>query len=223
MLFLAVFCGFLAENWREHLVERKREKQYIRTLITDIETDIFHMSNRISEYSATQTRIDTIINNFDDFTKQFSLKAGENFFYILYYYDEFIYTDRTMQQLKYAGGLRLIKANASDSIIAYDAGIKHLYNQVNYNTEIQRQLIDISTKMISYKNVIRDNDTKFFDHLATGKADFWIKPNNELFQQLYNKLQIYYTTNKYSVDRLKRMRDKGNSLIHFLKNEYGIE
>src|SRR5262249_37129279 len=31
MLFLAVFCGFLAENWREHIVENNREKQYIRS------------------------------------------------------------------------------------------------------------------------------------------------------------------------------------------------
>src|SRR5215813_12293444 len=29
MLFLAVFCGFLAENQREHMVERRREKDYI--------------------------------------------------------------------------------------------------------------------------------------------------------------------------------------------------
>ena len=26
MLFLAVFCGFLAENQREHVIEKKREK-----------------------------------------------------------------------------------------------------------------------------------------------------------------------------------------------------
>ena len=28
MLFLAVFCGFLAENQREHYVEHKRAKDY---------------------------------------------------------------------------------------------------------------------------------------------------------------------------------------------------
>ena len=27
MLFLAVFCGFLAENYREHIIEHQREKQ----------------------------------------------------------------------------------------------------------------------------------------------------------------------------------------------------
>lgn len=33
MLFLAVFCGFLAENIREHRVEHAREAQFIKSLV----------------------------------------------------------------------------------------------------------------------------------------------------------------------------------------------
>ena len=32
MLFIAVFCGFLAENQREHMVEHQREKQFMLSL-----------------------------------------------------------------------------------------------------------------------------------------------------------------------------------------------
>jgi len=32
MLFLAVFCGFLAENFREHQVEKNRATQYMLSL-----------------------------------------------------------------------------------------------------------------------------------------------------------------------------------------------
>src|SRR6187397_1529446 len=39
MLFLAVFAGFLAENWREHIVERKREKEYILSMIEELKLD----------------------------------------------------------------------------------------------------------------------------------------------------------------------------------------
>ena len=48
MLFLAVFCGFLAENWREHIVEHQREKKYILSLIGDIRKDTSELSNIIS-------------------------------------------------------------------------------------------------------------------------------------------------------------------------------
>ena len=33
MLFFAVFCGFLAENQREHLIEHKREKVYMVSML----------------------------------------------------------------------------------------------------------------------------------------------------------------------------------------------
>jgi len=36
MLFLAVFCGFLAENIREHQVEMRREREFITSLVSDL-------------------------------------------------------------------------------------------------------------------------------------------------------------------------------------------
>jgi hypothetical protein len=38
MLFLAVFCGFLAENFREHQVEKYRGKQYVYSFYRDLKT-----------------------------------------------------------------------------------------------------------------------------------------------------------------------------------------
>ena len=40
MLFLAVFCGMLAEYKLEHIIEHQREKKYIHSLIKDVELDI---------------------------------------------------------------------------------------------------------------------------------------------------------------------------------------
>src|SRR5258705_13281892 len=39
MLFLAVFCGFLAENIREHRVEQLRAKEFARSLVQDLQND----------------------------------------------------------------------------------------------------------------------------------------------------------------------------------------
>ena len=39
MLFLAVFCGFLAENQREHMIENKRENKFMASLIYDLRQD----------------------------------------------------------------------------------------------------------------------------------------------------------------------------------------
>src|ERR1700757_1082960 len=52
MLFLAVFCGFLAENFRETLVEKERAKQYIQSFYTDLNNDTAIISNSLKDYEA---------------------------------------------------------------------------------------------------------------------------------------------------------------------------
>src|SRR5687767_1185846 len=47
MLFLAVFCGFMAENQREHMIEHQREKQYMASLLNDLVADTTALSNSI--------------------------------------------------------------------------------------------------------------------------------------------------------------------------------
>ena len=44
MLFLAVFLGFLAENIREEVLEKHREKQFMVSLIKDLELDTSEIS-----------------------------------------------------------------------------------------------------------------------------------------------------------------------------------
>jgi len=43
-VILAVFCGFLAENQREHSVENKRAKEYARSLVHDLSNDTSQLS-----------------------------------------------------------------------------------------------------------------------------------------------------------------------------------
>ena len=49
MLFLAVFCGFLSENQREHYVEAQREKEYAKSLLSDMKEDTTEISGGITQ------------------------------------------------------------------------------------------------------------------------------------------------------------------------------
>src|SRR4029078_8786412 len=44
MLFLAVFCGFLAENQREHMIEHQREEKLIQSLVSDLDAVISRLT-----------------------------------------------------------------------------------------------------------------------------------------------------------------------------------
>src|SRR6185436_20302931 len=50
MLFLAVFCGFLAENIRETKVEHHREVQYIKSMIEDLNKDTANISKAVRRF-----------------------------------------------------------------------------------------------------------------------------------------------------------------------------
>jgi hypothetical protein len=60
MLFLAVFCGFLAENLREHNIEREREKQYIASLIADLKDDTLNITTHINDMETGISFLDSL-------------------------------------------------------------------------------------------------------------------------------------------------------------------
>lgn len=62
MIFLAVFLGFLAENFREHQVDKERGKQYTRMLVEDLSVDT-------TTFSIVQLRVNGIIANLDSSIK----------------------------------------------------------------------------------------------------------------------------------------------------------
>ena len=137
MLFLAVFCGFMAENFREHQIEHKREKAYITSLIKDVELDTasLHLTYNVRK---------TYINYFDSLVfllrQNDKSKLNDIYFYARFLgrINEFKYHDRTIQQLKSSGSLRLIRnKKAADSITIYDnEAVKLVLNQ----QEIERNL-----------------------------------------------------------------------------------
>lgn len=128
MLFLAVFCGFLAENIREHNVEKKKGKQYILSFAEDLKKDTAQCDLSIAELTETMSGLQNLIPCFN--TLKENIHATECLKEIIVYsrgFKDFIYTDRTIQQLKNAGGLRLIEdKEIADSIIDYDAMVREM-------------------------------------------------------------------------------------------------
>jgi hypothetical protein len=61
MLFLAVFCGFLAENFREHLLEHQREKKYMISFVEDLETDTTELRKAIGKCDSVALYSDSVL------------------------------------------------------------------------------------------------------------------------------------------------------------------
>src|SRR4026207_2287694 len=105
MLFLAVFCGFLAEYQLEHKIEKERGRQYLRSFVEDLQADTSIFSDLITQYEEKGSVLATIV----DCYQVVSNKTGADscilkLFRASAHFPDFIYTDRTLQQLKNAGG-----------------------------------------------------------------------------------------------------------------------
>lgn len=125
MLFLAVFLGFVAENLREKAVEKEREKQYIQSFAEDLEADTVYLQTRYNYYTAKINEMDSLIFLLNNPAKTNSANGIYYFCRRLYRNAPFRTNDRTVVQLRNAGGMRLISnKEVSDSIVAYYALIE---------------------------------------------------------------------------------------------------
>ena len=133
MLFLAVFCGFIAENWREQLREHQREKEFIHSIVEDIKSDTLQSNKTLVQLKRTNSGIDSVLNALSSP----EIIENSNNAYRLWTknldIEVFVSNDRTIQQLKNSGELRLIRNKAvSDRIMKYDQTVKNYYPQSNF-------------------------------------------------------------------------------------------
>ena len=62
MLFLAVFCGFLAEYQLEHKIEKDRERQFMLSLLKDLEKDTVSINKALAGNTYLLKGLDTLRN-----------------------------------------------------------------------------------------------------------------------------------------------------------------
>ena len=112
MLFLAVFCGFLAENIREHKVEQQRAKQLAKNLYKEIYTD----SISVQQCLANRTVKENQCAYFIDYVKDSNLVTLSSRFFpafttalIQIQYIMFEPNDGILNQLRNSGELRYFK------------------------------------------------------------------------------------------------------------------
>jgi len=142
MLFLAVFCGFLAEYQLEHKIEKDREEQFMQTMAEDLKSDSAQLNRLIKRRKSRIRELDTL---FHLIANDEYLKDGKKVYklYELPYWDilRFFPSDGTMQQLKNGGNLRLIrKKKVSNALIKYDVLVRNYKEYESLQEELATQV-----------------------------------------------------------------------------------
>ena len=223
MLFLAVFLGFIAENQREHVVEHNKGKEYIHSLIEDLQKDtsqVFSLSKKLLEIERS---IDTIFMYYADLQKGFNPVLYRNLDAI-YGYPIFIYTDRTIQQLKNSGGMRLIKnKKAADGIMNYDAFIRNYENNDAYVQRYWEFLTFQRIGIIDRQALEKDLKSNTVDELKLSGRNYLQTTDPATLGNFRNSILELQTYHQHSVKALKNMFSRAVELITTLKEEYRLE
>ena len=229
MLFLAVFCGFLAENQREHLVENRREKQYIRSLVQDIERDIVNYNSTIVLRLEREKQAAHLVELL--YSQDRNNHLDEIYFYarLMPRLDLLFYpTTATMNQLKNSGALRLIKkTNIIDSIVAYntetEAHVQRHASEMETRNYLRQEMGNIFDASVLMSMI--DPSAKSFDQVVIRPviSKPLMTQNQLIINHFCTIIQFIYGASVIARKNSMNMKGQAEHLIELLKKEYHLE
>jgi hypothetical protein len=220
MLFLAVTLGFFVNNLSEDHSDRQREKQYMKSLINDLISDTTQIQDVRSTIKNRIAGIDSLLRvmenpGTDNFVNNFY------YFAVKYLNSATFYSgsDRTISQLKSAGGLRLIQKIAiSDSIVNYYSSS----DNVKYNTEF---CLEEFNKILDY-----EKEMMYFKYLRFYKIDSIPHLKNlellvnkpVIINKFYNHIISYLSSLINYNNLIKDLKKEAESLLNLVKESYDL-
>ncbi len=134
MLFLAVFCGFLAEYELEHKIERDREKVYMQNMLDDLKSDTAIYADYIARNAIVRNLVDTtmVLIKSPGRRKHIS-KLAFSARMMTAKWKQIAMVKRTYEEMKSSGHLRLIrKKEVAGKVSSYYNSLSELdtYNEV---------------------------------------------------------------------------------------------
>jgi len=223
MLFLAVFCGFLAEYKLETTIEKHRETDYINGFVNNLKTDRNTLDSTIE---LNRTRLKYLDSLFTISKKNLSLPENTRQLYHCYFqvrktFPNYIPSDASVLQLKNSGSFRLIKKTAVvDSILKYDERNRLIANRTELYQEVLQKSWEAAYPVMDL-TIMRD--TFYVQNQQLVKQPPAISSDAE-------KLKIFFNANlreavivNFYITFLTQQRSYIDRLLPFIKKEYRLD
>jgi hypothetical protein len=226
MLFLAVFCGFLAEYELEHMIEHQREKQYMQSLLSDLAADSATLHAALPRKEGRISAIDTVFMFFQANPNAKTI-SGKLFKTVrrTNYDARFTRNNITINQLKNAGGMRLLrKKNVADSISFYDLRCEQsalYFDLYIINSQVgnrQFEKLFNATDLLSFYIA---NDQPGI--VANIPDSLTIRINTAELNEQLNFMMQEKAYARQEIDRFRELAEKAVRLRGLIKKEYHLE
>jgi hypothetical protein len=223
MLFLAISAGFLVENLREHYVENNRERIFIKSFVEDLKQDTANVAANTRLRNSKILIMDSLIKLLNSPDPNRDGKSAYYFGRRVTRSTLFQANDRTIKQLKNAGGLRLIRnQTASNIIMEYDQSIDYInYLQVNRETLELTELYPLLARLYD-GNVLETMINGMEINRPQGNPVLRSTDRNLILDITYF-LHQYKTSSIVIITRLQTLKGAAIKTMQFLQKEYHLE
>ncbi len=222
MLFLAVFCGFLAEYQLEHKIEKDREKVYMQNMLEDLKSDTAIYSNFAINNAALYSLVDTLVALVKSpERKKHISKLTYTARILTTKWRQLKPTERTYEQMKSSGHLRLIsKRQVADSVSYYYNSLKVLdtYNEVGFlwASDYAKAMAKIFDGEVQLK-IFKERKEQ-----ATDAATL-LTEDRIVFNELITSAGYLYGAVNLNENIGKERSITAQSLIELIKKEYHLK
>lgn len=221
MIFVAVTLGFLAESIRENMNDRKKEREYVASLISNLEQDTAQFKRVIKDNQRKIAGLDRLLllsnETMDADSRRLMYQSAGPYVSEI---SIFLSNDATMLQLKNSGGLQFLKrTNIADSIVFYDLVVRGIYAaEVPYQESIKDAVDEMSNVLVFRVT----KDTSFYkDGRYTSKELPLLTRDQRELEVLFNKIFNSHGWTINYLDKLERFYPYSVRLLKLLKEEYG--
>lgn len=240
MLFLAVFLGFIAENIREHIVEKERLQRHMHTMVENLKYDTIRCAvNRQNNLENGK--------GLDSFRAEIKEAIGgsinaNRLYYFCWRYGRGVgnpaLNDAAMSQLKSSGMLRLIK---NDSLVneMTDYYDRKFTSIAVSKEDMQLKLRDITNVYEEFFSYDGFDELLQHDAVFTASRSFYIgyylgilnrQPELKLLttdpaklEMLYSKVAELERTLRNYDSYILWTKESATSLMSHIQKEYGFE
>ena len=223
MLFLAVFCGFLAENYRESLSAKNIEKEYILSLIEDLKTDTTNLSWYISFRKEKSVLMDSLAEMI--LSENRSLIGNQIYFLARQVFNEqaFFYSDGTIQQLKNAGNLRLLrKRNVVNALLTYEKKVKVLGEWDENDNKTKSTFREMGGKVFNSSELNKTMDSNMRFVMPTSNPQL-ITDDFKVINEVAFQIHYLSKMTKGNSLRAESLKSDAGRLLELIHSEYKLD
>lgn len=226
MLFLAVFCGYLAESYHTHSVNKDIEKLNMELVVDNLRDDVGKFNSNILYQEQKVKILDTLIS-FRNITNADTLNSQTfGFLFSKSIYNP-VFTSNTaaIDQMKSSGSLRLVKnKEILESIFQYVSMSNLLATDRDRLNNSDDLWIENASALLDMQYLASSRKLTFLDNMTPLKPQGVLQGNQQSVRQFFNRAIIRKSILEVLLlPRMHAQQKNAERLIELLKKEYHIQ